>query len=321
MSDFKTTIDKAEDYFENGIYITAMELYMDAYRIDDKSFTETNKEHFAKAIFESDVVDAPFFTDKLDSELLFITKLLNQKDTRDGSECIYTESLMTVIWFKKDTDAILKWYKKLDPNLLNPHIRKKNSYSDRDRYYSRVTKALLDTKQYQKCIDLSYEALSNIDEIMNDDENWFLIRIAKSNRALGNYQDAVDAFKQALKFKDNWSNKYALAETYYACENTDLALKTALDAALTEPKIRPLQKNNLYKLLKILFMEKGYKKDAREISVLIYSIKFYSNSKFTCDDDEEYLDFLEQLEDDGAVNPVALEKQLRKNWRNLFNQL
>ena len=318
MSDLKVIIEKAEKYFEDGFFVDACEYYKKAYREDKESFTIELKEHFAMSIYESDIRGAGFLSDKLDSELIFITNLLDQKDTRNGEYDIYTESVMTVIQFNNDFDAILRWYKKLDPKILSPILLKNNSYSYRDKYYSNVTRALLGKKEYKKCIALCNEALSNIDEIMNDDENWFVIRLARSHAALGNYELAIKYFKEAIKHKVNWHNKHRFAECYYAYGDLDMALKTAIDAVLTEPKVKPYQKKNLYKFMKVLFDEKGLVKESDDISQLIYSIRFNSTSTVIDEDDEDYLDFLEQLEDDSHIDVEKIEKELKKDWKRVY---
>ena len=97
-----------------------------------------------------------------------------------------------------------------------------------------------------------------------------------------------------------------------------MALKTAIDAVLTEPKVKPYQKKNLYKFMKVLFDEKGLVKESDDISQLIYSIRFNSTSTVIDEDDEDYLDFLEQLEDDSHINVEKIEKELRKDWKRVY---
>ena len=97
-----------------------------------------------------------------------------------------------------------------------------------------------------------------------------------------------------------------------------MALKTAIDAVLTEPKVKPYQKKNLYKFMKVLFDEKGLVKESDDISQLIYSIRFNSTSTVIDEDDEDYLDFLEQLEDDSHIDVEKIEKELKKDWKRVY---
>ena len=314
-------IKKAEEYYVDGIYEAAIEKYGEAYSKDSSQFSEENKEHFAKAVYEFDIRDSTFMTTKLDSRLRFITGLLSQKDTRNGEDCIYTDSVMTVVNFEKQHfEDILKWYKKLDPNLLNPNPSKKNSYSNRDRWYSHSTRALLDAKKYKQCIELSNEALDKIDYIMNDDEYWFKRRIGLSYKALGDSDLAIKYLEEVARVKVNWHNRFYLAEAYYDNGQADKALKEALNAALMETNAKPRQKKYLYIFLKNLFYEKGFMEEYKHISDLIYTIKFNWDTFLVDDEDEDYLEFLKELDDD-KLDVVYLEEELRKEWRKLLNEI
>lgn len=313
-------IKKAEDYYVDGVFEGTIENFKKVYAQNPELLSEENKEHFAKAIYEFNIRDTTFMTPEIEGSLILITRLVSQKDTRNGEEDVYTDAIMTVLEYNKNQyRAKVEWYDKLDPKLLNPNIDKKNSYSLMDKWYSQSTRALLDDKQYKKCLELSKEALEEIDDIMNDDEAWFKIRMAKANMNLGNFDEAIENFKEGIKVKDGWSNKFAFAECYNMMGDKDNAFKLALDAAVTDPKIRPLSKINLYKLLKNLLIDKGYKKEAGKVEELIYAIKF-DNGEIADEDDEEYLDYLEHLEDD-EVDVKSLEETLMPTWRRILREI
>lgn len=313
-------IKKAEEYYVDGVFEGTIENFRKVYAQDPELLSEENKEHFAKAIYEFNIRDSTFMTPEIDGSLTLITRLVSQKDTRNGEEDVYTDAIMTVLEFGDNQyEAKVKWYDKLDPKLLNPNIDKKNSYSLRDKWYSKSTKALLDDKQYKKCLELSKEALEEIDEIMNDDEAWFKIRIAKANMNLGNFDDAVVNFKEGLKVKKGWSNKFAFAECYNMMGDKDNAFKLALDAAVTDPKIRPISKIHLYNLLKNLLIDKGYKKEASKVEELIYAIRF-DNGEKAYEEEDEYMDYLEQLEDD-EVDVKSMEVDLMPTWRRILREI
>lgn len=317
----KELIKKAENYYEEGIYEGTIENFKKVYAQDPDLLTEENKEHFAKAIYEFSIRDSTFMTPKLDGSLIFLTRLVSQKDTTEGQECVYTDAVMTVVGFGKNQyEAIVKWYKKLDPSLLNPNPSKKNSYSDRDRWYSHSTRALLDAKKYKQCIELSNEALEKIDYIMNDDEAWFKRRIGLSYKALGDSDLAIKYLEEVLKVKVNWHNGFYLAEAYYANGQVDKALKMALKAALMETNAEPRQKKYLYIFLKNLFYEKGFMEEYKHISDLIYTIKFNWNTFLVDDEDEDYLEFLKELDQD-KLDVVSLEEELRKEWKKLLDEV
>lgn len=313
-------IKKAEEYYVDGVFEGTIENFRKVYAQNPELLSEENKEHFAKAIYEFSIRDTTFMTTEIEGSLILLTSLVSQKDSRNGEEDVYTDAIMTIMEYNnRQYDAKVKWYGKIDPKLLNPNIDKKNSYSLRDKWYSNSTRALLDDKQYKKCIELSKEALEGIDEISNEGDAWFKIRIAKASMNLGNFDEAIENFKEGLAVKKDWSNKSAFAECYNMIGDYDNALKLALDAAVTDPKIRPLSKIRLYRLLRNLLIEKGYKKEVCQLSELIYAIRF-DNNEIADEDDEEYLDYLEQLEND-VVDVKAMEKALMPTWRMILREI
>lgn len=313
----KDLIKKAENYYEEGIYEGTIENFKKVYSQDPDLLTEENREHFAKAIYEFSIRDSTFMTSEIDASLILITRLVSQKDTRYGEEDVYTDAIMTVMKYnRRQYMAKVKWYNKLNPKLLNPNIDRKNSYSLRDTWYSQSTKALLDDKQYRKCLELSKEALEEIDDIMNEDYAWFYIRIAKASMNLGYFDEAIENFKEGIKVKDGWSNKFAFAECYNMVGEKDNALKLALDAAVTDPKISPLSKINLYNLLMNLLKHKEYEKEAKKLADLIDEIIFVANQPVD-KDDKESLDYKKELEEELK----SMEEALMPTWRKILREL
>jgi tetratricopeptide (TPR) repeat protein len=285
-------IKKAEEYYIDGVFEGTIENFRKVYDQDPELLSEENKEHFAKAIYEFNIRDTTFMTTEIEWSLRLISRLVSQKDTSNGEEDVYTDAIMTIMEYnRRQYKAKVEWYDKLDPKLLNPNIDKKNSYSLRDKWYSQSTKALLDDEQYKKCLELSKEALEEIEDIMNDDEAWFKIRMAKANMNLGNFDEAVENFIEGIKVKDGWSNKFALAECYNMKGDEDNAFKLALDAAVTDPKIRPLSKFHLYSLLMNLLLDKGYEKEAKKLADLKDEIIFVANQPVD-KGDKESLDYI-----------------------------
>ena len=136
-------IKKAEEYYVDGVFEGTIENFMKVYAQNPELLSEENKEHFAKAIYEFNIMDSTFMTPEIDGSLILITRLVSQKDTRNGQEDVYTDAIMTVLGYNKNQyEAKVKWYDKLDPKLLNPNIDRKNSYSLRDKWYSQSTIAL-----------------------------------------------------------------------------------------------------------------------------------------------------------------------------------
>ena len=313
-------IKKAEEYYVDGVFEGTIENFGKVYSKNPDLLSEENKEHFAKAVYEFYIRDTTFMTTEIEGSLILITRLVSQKDTRNGQEDVYTDAIMTILEYNKNQyEAKVKWYDKLDPKLLNPNIDKKNSYSLRDKWYSQSTRALLDDEQYKKCLELSKEALEEIEYIMNDDEIWFKRRIGLSYYALGNAELAIQYLEEVVKVKVNWHNNFYLSEAYYANNELDKSFKTALKAVLMEVNAQPIQKINLYVFLKDLLIRKGYKKEYAQLSDLIYAIKF-DNNEVADEDDEDYLEYLAQLDDD-LVDVNSMEEDFRSSCKKILNDI
>lgn len=301
----------ARDLFSKGKYVDASDLYKKAYRKGRDSFSDENKEEFAVAIYEVDVRDNGSY-ENIEAPVQFITSIVSQKDTTDGQFCPYTESVITIMKLcKKNKDKTLFWSEKLDPLLLNPYTEHNNHYSYRETWYSNTTKALLSDKNYNECLKISNDALKNIKGIMNNDEYWFKYRIAICHRELGHYDEAISMFEEVLEYKDIWSNRYELAETYYFMDDYDNALKESCHAALTNSKVI-LDKVRLYELIELILMEKELFEDAQDVAFLIHSIRLNDNSSMRYD--EEAFELEEAGYDISEIDYVTIEKGLRNTW-------
>ena len=312
-------IEDAEKCYADEKYFDANNLYKQAYRKYSSLFTDEQKEHFAKAIYESEIRDSVSYDDNLEIKINFLLSLVGQKDTTQGQSCPYTDSVISIMKAcKRNAEKTLYWSEKLNPQLLNPDPIKNNSYSDRQTWYSNTTKALLKSKEFSKCLKISKEALENVDGIMNDDQYWFKFRVAVCNRELRNFEEAVKDFKEVLKYKNIWSNQKELAETYYQMDDLDNALKVSLEAALTNSKVI-LDKVKLYELMEQIFKDKGMEKEAQEIAYLIYAVKSRVNHQITYDDDAFELE--EAGYDLSNLDYVSIEKEIREDWSKILNGL
>ena len=318
-NEFIKMIGDAEKYYEDGKFFDANNLYKQTYRKYSDLFTDDQKEHFAKTIYEVDIRDSLSYDDALEAKINFLSTLVEQKDTTQGQNCPYTESIITIMKScKTNVDKTLYWSAKLNPHLLNPDPLKNNSYSDRQTWYSNTTKALLKSKEYSKCLNLSKEALENVDGIMNDDQYWFKFRVAICNRELENYEDAVKDFKEVLKYKNIWSNQKELAETYYQMNEIDTALKVCIESALNNSKVI-LDKVKLYELMELIFMEKGMENEAQNIAFLIHSIRLNDNSNIV--DDESTYELEKAGYDISNIDYVSIEKDLKADWKKILVDL
>lgn len=102
--------------------------------------------------------------------------------------------------------------------------------SDRENWYSVKTKALFETKQYQKCLELSKQALSSFQKLHYSNNIWFALRIALSKRELGNVEEALSEILQILKKKKDWFIQKYVAEIYFEKGDYENSFKYAIAA-------------------------------------------------------------------------------------------
>ena len=154
----------------------------------------------------------------------------------------------------------------------------------KETWYKLTTKALLDTGQYDKCINLSTEALLNLSEFTYDNDVWFKWRIAKSFNQLGEYDQSVDYLNDIKQFKNDWFIDNLMAENYFFKNDWDNALKYALSAALAKGDTD--KKVNLYSLIEDILNKKNKQKEADIHAYLVYTIRKRHN--WNIDENLEY---------------------------------
>ena len=99
-------------------------------------------------------------------------------------------------------------------------------------------------------------------------------------------------------------------------DDGDNAFKLALDAAVTDPKIRPLSKINLYNLLMNLLLDNGYEKEAKKLADLKDEIIFVANQPVD-KGDKESLDYKKELEEEVK----SMEESLMPTWRKILREI
>lgn len=146
------------------------------------------------------------------------------------------------------------------------------------------SKALLDIGQYDKCINLSTEALLNLSEFAYDNDVWFKWRIAKSFNQLGEYDQSVDYLNDIKQFKNDWFIDNLMAENYFFKNDLDNALKYASSAALAKGDTD--KKVNLYSLIEDILNKKNKQNEADIHAYLVYTIRKRHN--WNIDENLEY---------------------------------
>lgn len=120
-----------------------------------------------------------------------------------------------------------------DVDILSKEIeyyQGKELASDKEQWYSIKSKALFEKKEFKKCYEVSKEALDNLTKFHNNNNIWFLRRIALSKKEMGQIDEAIDELKEIFKRKKEWYIKKELANLYYLKGNLDESFKLAIKA-------------------------------------------------------------------------------------------
>ncbi len=193
---------------------------------------------------------------------LFVTEF-SQQDGKSAYERIVIKTLKLL----KDLthpefDKILILIEKLDVGKLSDtsgkyenNGRSKEYQSPKEMYYSLKTKALLETRKYEECIDCCDEAFINIKSFHHDNNAWILARKASSLAGLENFEKAIKLQREVIIKKNHWSLFAELAKMYLKINDNKNALLYYCRAALTSDP--PKMKVGLYYDIAQLLLENG----------------------------------------------------------------
>lgn len=90
--------------------------------------------------------------------------------------------------------------------------------SIKEKYYSRLSKALDKLNDYNNCKIVSEDAMKSLTHFHNDNDLWFPYRIAKSESRLGNIDISKELFENLLKTRvgaSKWFIFKEIAEIYF----------------------------------------------------------------------------------------------------------
>jgi tetratricopeptide (TPR) repeat protein len=183
--------------------------------------------------------------------------------------------------------------------------------SDKENWYAFKTKALFKTQQYQKCFEISKQALDTFDNLHYFNDVWFARRIALSKKHLGDSTDALNELFLVLRRKKGWYIQSEIAEIYKENNDFDKAFKYSIDAINNfgdlEYKVRLL----------VLIAEILEKKGEKELS-----FKHYMLSKLLRQQEKwkvpQTLDFALQTLGFSQI-PLEQISNLKKELKNYWN--
>ncbi len=138
-------------------------------------------------------------------------------------------------------EQILHLLSFVNPNLLSDEPwqmefrgKMKTNQSDKEQYYSLLSRALLETGNYKECIKACDDAFKSLDEFHNDNDIWLEMRRGEALLALGQAEEARRVLTDIIPYHNHWALRSRLARAHAACDETDEALFYYLQAALSD---------------------------------------------------------------------------------------
>ena len=213
-----------------------------------------------------------------------ITEVKQQENQTQNSKypCPYTLAVLKVLESlnkNNDFEEVIMWSEKINPDYLNTKASDFNGRkysSNKEKFYSQITKALLKLDDIDAYYELSKKALQ-LDELTDD--VWFKWRLSKCANELGEYDEAIGYLKEIITKKPDWYIKAEIANSYYFKGDFKNSLSYAIDAALTPSPSE--SKVNVYSLISDLIKDE-YPDESMKHKYLEYSIRL--NKEWSIED-------------------------------------
>jgi predicted RNA-binding protein len=169
----------------------------------------------------------------------------------------------------------------LNPELLASKPRKLQTAdrgeielaSDKEKYYSLKTKALLKLGEYAKCLELCAMALDSLEKFHYNNDLWFKMRQGICHDKLGESEIGEKILNELLSTKagsDKWFLYRDIAEIYFEQTNYEKAWIFAVNSAYygNEPQFMI----NLYLLQTRILYKLNRKEEGELLAKLLYAI-------------------------------------------------
>lgn len=245
-----------------------------------------------------------------------ITEVKQQENQTQNSKypCPYTLAVLKVLESlnkNNDFEEVIMWSEKINPDYLNTKASDFNGRkysSNKEKFYSQITKALLKLDDIDACYELSKKALQ-LDELTDD--VWFKWRLSKCANELGEYDEAIGYLKEIITKKPDWYIKAEIANSYYFKGDFKNSLSYAIDAALTPSPSE--SKVNVYSLISDLIKDE-YLDESMKHKYLEYSIRL--NKEWSIEDR-----LTEEIEEAGLDTANTEYWKIKKDLKNFWNSL
>lgn len=302
-------LNEAKKAYQSKNYEDALNIYEKHFIENPENLNEWDKIFYSWSLYQIYIKDCED-EDKLFQAAETVTELIEQEDLTKKSVCAYTFSVFKVLdylYVQKDYYTLIVWLEKIDSSLLDQNRYEKDDRvfrSRKEKYFDYATKSYFECNDFERCIEVSKEALSSLNKYTNNSDIWYRWRIAKSLKELFKNKEALIYLNEVLKVKKDWFVFKEIAENYYILKDCKKAQKYLCDAVLTNDPIR-IKVNLYYLAYKIL---KDINPDiAHKHIELFYAIKMENDSKVP----EDIGDLL--IEDE-HLDKKVLEREIKDYW-------
>ena len=300
---------EAKKLYQSKNYQDALDIYEINFSRNPEIFNKWDKIFYSWTIYQLNIKNSQDETQLFESADL-ITELIPQADLNNSPVCAYTLSVFKVLNYLKDREDweyMLYWLDKLNPVLLDEKQGKSEDRlfpSNREKYFNLSSKALLECRDYEECIEISKKALDSLTNFTNNSDVWYNWRIAKSLKQLNQNEEALIYLKEVSKVKRDWFVSKEIAENYYILGDCESAKEYITNAVLTNDPSK-IKVNLYYLAYKIL------KDDDSDLALkhaeLFTALKLQSDAQLP--DDIEDL-----LIDEENLNVNDLEDEIKRYW-------
>ena len=307
--EIRKELNKATRLYKTGKRDEAFEIYDRHFQKNPDELDHWDRIRYCWCIYYMHIKDS-YDEEELVEYAEIVTDTIRQEDMSRSPVCVYTRCVFKLLKFYKkaeDWDYVLYWLDKLNPEFLSTEQGKSGDMtypSNREEYYSLKSKALLETGEFEECIETSKRALDTLDGFALNGDAWHKFRIAKSLRQLDEPEEALAYLEEVIKVQDKWYVLKEFAESYCMLEDYGNALKYAGEAIAANGPVR-MKVNVFYLVFRVL------KDTDRDLAVshakMVLAIKLENGTDIPEDIEELNLD-------EDNLDIETLEYEIRNYW-------
>lgn len=314
-------IEKVLKEYENRNYEEAFRLFQILRKeMKEEEFDKAYSFKFIKTIFESVIKNLSELDKNSQPWIVYLMKNLKNKDVFYIVTVFKVADLLTKK-INPDYSRVITWLEKLEPEFLSVEIKtfevngiKVQQSSQREKYYSNLSKAYEKNGDLGKSKEISEKALKDLKEFTNNSDIWFNRRIAEDYIATGNLIKALSIYKEIMKKKNDWFIQNEVSDIYFQMKYYDESKKKLLDSLLSYGELD--KKINLF--MNFYLRGEAYKLQEKlilEALKIYFKIKIDNNWNINTKDKEFALKHEIQLDKEGLKN--ISEKEFLKTCKKL----